>query len=209
MIMKDATTLGAVAGAMSWPEKIMQLCSGTRKVCRERRGAVLKHPDLAAKLCRYPLSFERPDQWNGNLPPAVALIDDGGGLRSMGAVSGREVRVRFSQTGRSSTGNIVNLSPRREALIAISTEAWRREHGARISAPAEPDCGWCTGTCTCGEPDATPVSTVPEVDPLPSDSVVRDAAEWERREKWIKWNGGTPLPVAEPAASQAPTGTGG
>ncbi len=37
----------------------------------ERRRAVLAHADLAERLCEEPLSFARPDQWTGYIPPAV------------------------------------------------------------------------------------------------------------------------------------------
>ncbi len=35
----------------------------------ELRAMVLAHPDLAAKLCQPPLSYQRPEQWNGFVPP--------------------------------------------------------------------------------------------------------------------------------------------
>lgn len=37
----------------------------------ERRRAVLAHADLAERLCEEPLSFARPDQWTGYIPPAM------------------------------------------------------------------------------------------------------------------------------------------
>lgn len=36
---------------------------------RSTRDAVLSYPDLAAKLTATPLGYERPDQWNGFVPP--------------------------------------------------------------------------------------------------------------------------------------------
>jgi hypothetical protein len=36
-----------------------------------------------------------------------------------------------------------------------------------------------------------------EVEPLPSDVVIRDQEEWDRRERWIVENGGMPLPVED------------
>jgi hypothetical protein len=37
----------------------------------QRRLGVLSHPDLAARLCEPPLSYSKPQQWNGYLPPAT------------------------------------------------------------------------------------------------------------------------------------------
>lgn len=36
---------------------------------RENRDAVLAHPDLAQKLTEPPLDYQRPEQWNGFVPP--------------------------------------------------------------------------------------------------------------------------------------------
>jgi hypothetical protein len=36
---------------------------------RDRKAAVLAHPDLAKRLTEEPLNFPRPDQWNGGIPP--------------------------------------------------------------------------------------------------------------------------------------------
>lgn len=33
------------------------------------RDSVLRYPDLAARLCDPPLDYERPQQWNGYVPP--------------------------------------------------------------------------------------------------------------------------------------------
>ena len=38
---------------------------------QNRRAAVLKHADLAARLTQPPLSYGRPDQWTGYIPPAM------------------------------------------------------------------------------------------------------------------------------------------
>jgi hypothetical protein len=38
--------------------------------CRERRAAVLKHPDLCQQLLDE-LGYQRPEQWNGFIPPAT------------------------------------------------------------------------------------------------------------------------------------------
>lgn len=38
---------------------------------RDRKAAVLAHPDLAQRLTEEPLNFARPDQWNGGIPPEM------------------------------------------------------------------------------------------------------------------------------------------
>jgi hypothetical protein len=35
------------------------------------RAHVLTHPDLAKRLCDYPLHLKSPEQWNGYLPPPI------------------------------------------------------------------------------------------------------------------------------------------
>lgn len=34
-----------------------------------RRAMVLRHPDLAARLCEPPIGYREPWQWNGYIPP--------------------------------------------------------------------------------------------------------------------------------------------
>lgn len=36
-----------------------------------RRGLVLRHPDLAAKLTESPINHSAPEKWNGYMPPAT------------------------------------------------------------------------------------------------------------------------------------------
>lgn len=66
---------------------------------KTRRIRVLAHDDLAARLTRPPLSYTKPGQWNGYVPPAL----DACGRR--------------------------NNSPRRAALVEIAAEAWHRDEG--------------------------------------------------------------------------------
>lgn len=40
-----------------------------RQACRRRRGLVLAHPDLAARLCKQPIGYAQPEQWTGYIPP--------------------------------------------------------------------------------------------------------------------------------------------
>jgi len=96
--------------------------------CRERRARVLSYPDLAAELCREPVGYARPEQWNGYVPPAVAVVDDGSLLKSAKSVNGGIVRIRHSQVGAYSAGEIPNESARRAVLVAIAAEAWQRDH---------------------------------------------------------------------------------
>lgn len=87
--------------ASLWRETYAQ----ARQVNQDRRDRVLKHPDLAARLCAVPLSFSRAEQWNGFVPPKY--LPEG--------LPGQPVRL--------------NTSPRRAALVGISAEAMSREGG--------------------------------------------------------------------------------
>lgn len=40
-----------------------------RKLCKHNRDTVLAHPAVAARLTRPPLSYAKPEQWNGYVPP--------------------------------------------------------------------------------------------------------------------------------------------
>lgn len=68
----------------------------------ERRAVVLRHPDLAAKLCDPPLRFARPEQWTGYIAPALDQIGDANLTRR-------------------------NTSPCRAQAVEIYAEACRRE----------------------------------------------------------------------------------
>lgn len=61
------------------------------------RELVLRYPDLAARLTEPPFDYDRPQQWNGFVPPATQC-----------------------------TGAI-NPSPRRKALLELVHEARNRE----------------------------------------------------------------------------------
>ena len=39
------------------------------RTCSERRALVLAHPDLAKRLTERPLSYSRPENWTGYVPP--------------------------------------------------------------------------------------------------------------------------------------------
>lgn len=79
----------------------------------DRRGRVLKHPDLAAKLTKPPLNYKRPEQWNGYVPPRTDAEDECPGCpdRCRGVAHLAAA----------------NTSPWRRALIEICHEALQRE----------------------------------------------------------------------------------
>jgi hypothetical protein len=104
---------------------------------RDRRGAVLKHEDLAKRLVDE-LGYAKAEQWNGYIPPA--FTDPGGQERlCSGAVVGPhgEIRAHYSQIGRYAIGETPNDSPRRAALLDISREAWIRDRRAAVHEPRE------------------------------------------------------------------------
>jgi len=61
----------APAAVSRWHELLAAARAEAGAACRERRAAVLAHPDLAARLCQPPIGYARPDQWNGYIPPAT------------------------------------------------------------------------------------------------------------------------------------------
>jgi hypothetical protein len=72
----EPKTLGAVLAEQmkqfepgSRPHRTrQQVLSGVTSL-RALRELVLSHPDLAAKLCEPPLSYSKPANWNGFVPP--------------------------------------------------------------------------------------------------------------------------------------------
>lgn len=81
-------------------QAILDATSEARRTTAQRRARVLAHPDLAARLVSR-LGFERPDQWNGYVPPRLGQNDE------------------------------LNTSPRRTVLIEIAAEALEREATVR------------------------------------------------------------------------------
>lgn len=71
-----------------------------------RRALVLRHPDLAARLCEPPIRHTTPEHWTGYVPPAHDAPGVGGGLP-------------------------LNTSPARAALGALVAEAEARAANAR------------------------------------------------------------------------------
>lgn len=80
---------------------IKQAQATSRAENARRRALVLKHPDLAARLCEPPLRHTTPEHWTGYIPPAYDAI----------ALSGAQP---------------INTSPARAALVALLTEAEAR-----------------------------------------------------------------------------------
>lgn len=83
----------------------------SKKDSAARRALVLRHPDLAQKLCSQLIGYSRPENWNGWIPPAT--VPD----MSAGAEGPTT----------SGPGYMPNDSPRRAALVALVAEAERRE----------------------------------------------------------------------------------
>jgi hypothetical protein len=77
----------------------------------ERRTRVLAHRDLADQLTRPPLSYARPEQWNGYVPPRL--------LRDARPIGSRAPELLA-----------VNDCPRRAVLVELCAEALRRDREA-------------------------------------------------------------------------------
>lgn len=81
-----------------------------------RRERVLAHPDLRLKLTEAPIGYERPDQWNGYVPPKTDAEQSCPDCRN-GIKHCRNTHMASA-----------NTSARRRALIEIAAEALRREN---------------------------------------------------------------------------------
>lgn len=73
---------------------------------KRRRALVLRHPDLAARLCQPPLRHTTPEHWTGYIPPAYDAVALGG-------------------------TQPINTSPARAALVALVAEAEQRAAAER------------------------------------------------------------------------------
>ena len=73
---------------------------------KRRRALVLRHPDLAARLCEPPIRHTTPEHWTGYIAPAYDAETYGG-------------------------GQPLNTSPVRAALVAILAEAEQRAGAER------------------------------------------------------------------------------
>lgn len=105
------------------PQRVPSMLQAAREEAqrknRERRARVLAHPDLARRLTQPPLSYKRPEQWNGYIAPRLLAEDACSSCSnySRGRCPGHHVAK-------------VNDSPRRAALVAIAREAAERAMGA-------------------------------------------------------------------------------
>ena len=79
------------------------------KQTADQHKLINRYRDIAAKLCEPPLSYARPDQWHGYIPPAYDAETEGGVTR-------------------------LNTSPRRAALLALLEEAAERADAERGGA---------------------------------------------------------------------------
>lgn len=140
--MENPIQLAVVAAELDWPARICVIAAKAKASCRERRGAVLRYPDLAARLCQPPLNFRRPDNWNGFIPPHIAVVDDDG-ERLRQTMQARNGRLSFwcNPHGKRSPGDVVNDSACRTVLLEISMEAWKREHPDSPAASGRPGPG--------------------------------------------------------------------
>jgi hypothetical protein len=89
---------------------------------KARRDRVLSFPDLAARLCRPPLPFTRPQHWNGFVPPRLGQDCERELLHSP-AIDGGRPNQRHKMTA----GRKDNDAAERTALVEICAEALRRE----------------------------------------------------------------------------------
>lgn len=91
---------------------------------RERRAAVLRYPDLAARLRERPLALTDPHTWNGFIPPQRGAVQ-----ACVHCEHGRA--RRWATCDRHAHGQPGNHSAVRTQLLEIEAEAWRRDEAAR------------------------------------------------------------------------------
>lgn len=114
----DVSEFAAVRGMA----KLREAADQAQAANQARRERVLRHPDLAKKLTEPPLSYARPEQWNGFVPPAELQDEAPEGLHSSALDGGYP-----NQHGKRTGGTRPNRSPRRQALVRICAEALKRE----------------------------------------------------------------------------------
>ena len=95
----DPQPLAAFAAKMG--QRARDLVAGAVTRTAEQRAVVLRFPDIAAKLTEFPMSYARPEQWTGFIPPKWVTAPHGSGW-------------------------VLNDSPSRAALLAIHAEAVER-----------------------------------------------------------------------------------
>jgi len=105
--------------------QIGQAAAIAKGQCLRRRAAVLRHDDLRRQL-ETELGYHDARQWNGWIPPAV--IDPWSPEDLC-----RSAQGKLNQRAKYARCEDLNNSPRREALLRISAEAWEREHRPPVS----------------------------------------------------------------------------
>jgi hypothetical protein len=96
----DVTTVGELLRQGDMRMLLSDAAGRQSAMMRERRAAVLRHPDLAARLTGKPLNLTTPEKWTGFVPPASR--------------EGKQQEQR-------------NDSPYRAQLVAIVEEAQQRD----------------------------------------------------------------------------------
>lgn len=115
--------------------RLEHITAEARRINQARRTEVLKHDDLRKRLESEPLDFHDAEQWNGFIPPATVnafSTDELCRVATMGHAGA--LSVRYNQVGHYGMGEQVNDSPRRAALLEISTEAWARRERVESEA---------------------------------------------------------------------------
>src|SRR5688572_14276854 len=72
--MKDALLLADIKALMAEGDVtrfVKHHMAEAQRAAAYRRGLVLKHSDLAARLTEPPIGFSQPEAWNGYIPPAT------------------------------------------------------------------------------------------------------------------------------------------
>jgi len=124
-----ATLPGATTERRIWLRQIVAEAKRRNMIRRER---VLRYPDLAKLLTEPPLNYDRPDQWNGYVPPRDGAFADPEVLRSpLGEPNRHGKRTQHR-------GSYDSLA--RQALVKICSTARQRDVDAGLcDAEPEPD----------------------------------------------------------------------
>jgi hypothetical protein len=111
-------------------EQAVRALTAAHTTNKERRDRVLRHPDLAQRLCDV-LGIADAARWNGYVPPAEV---PGGAVL---ARSGQD-RLRRTAVLDGEPYYVVNTSPVRAALVRICREAYLRENPEQADQDADP-----------------------------------------------------------------------
>lgn len=179
--------LGDVLGLVGNPSRsvwLRRVAAETHRRTQARRARVLAHPDLAARLCEPPLSYARPDQWNGYVPPREEaevipeLLRSPAHIASSGRATGGHPNSHGHRTGIS----VVNDAERRRVLVDICREAEQRarDAGQPCAADDPPLLDVIRWLPLAGDQDAMipEPGPVAEQIPLPAEPPAPDPASW-------------------------------